>query len=377
MNDLSIQKPFVQATPQNNALVTLEGDKAESRIKAMVTLAIHNPRDESRCIEKILNTCQRPALAEISHYSFSRAGTEITGPSIDLIDAVAQLWKNITSGWKELQRHDDYSDCVSFAWDLENNTYQEIDFKVPHYREGKAGKRGARVTADRDIYELCANMAARRRRTCLENILPADVVQIASEECNKTLEIKEKVTPESIKVMLEALNKFGVTRAQVEKRIQRSMEALTPAQMVSLRRIYHSLNNKIGDVADFFEIIEKAEEVKKPKGMEALKERVAAPTALERVETPNITPEAKVLPPLINVELDAANKPLWTDYKNRMVAELVNIKTIDELGIFQQVNLKNIDALRSNAPSVNDELVKAFTAKYSELLPQTSLNLSE
>ena len=62
------------------------------------------------------------------------------------------------------------------------------------------------------------------------------------------------ITPEYLKKWLAAFEKFGVTKDQIEARIQRRIDTITPAQMTGLVNIYNSLKDGIGTVADFFEV---------------------------------------------------------------------------------------------------------------------------
>jgi hypothetical protein len=48
------------------------------------------------------------------------------------------------------------------------------------------------------------------------------------------------------------LDKFKVTKSQIEARIQRRIDTITPAQMVSLRNIYNSLSDGMSDPSDWF-----------------------------------------------------------------------------------------------------------------------------
>jgi hypothetical protein len=47
-------------------------------------------------------------------------------------------------------------------------------------------------------------------------------------------------------------NEFGVTIHQIEGRIQRKLDAITPANLVGLRRIFNSLRDGMSSVEDWF-----------------------------------------------------------------------------------------------------------------------------
>jgi hypothetical protein len=75
-------------------------------------------------MDRILNACTRPTLAEAGALHLRRGGTEITGPSIRLAEALAQNWGNIQFGIRELEQRNGESTVEAFAWDIETNTRQ-------------------------------------------------------------------------------------------------------------------------------------------------------------------------------------------------------------------------------------------------------------
>ena len=196
-------------------------------------MAAARPRDEKGAVDKIMVSCQRPGLAEKSQYNYARGGTEISGPTIDLLEVIVQKWGNIEYGFRELARfpgengQPGESIVEAFSWDLESNTRRRTQFSVPH-AVGLKHNKSKTLTDGRDIYEWIANNAQRRVRTCLENIIPRDVIDMAREECDKTLTANVDVTPEALKKLVEAFAKYGVTKEQIEKRIQRRLDTVAP-----------------------------------------------------------------------------------------------------------------------------------------------------
>ena len=58
--------------------------------------------------------------------------------------------------------------------------------------------------------------------------------------------------------MMAAFEPYGVTKEHIEKRIQRRLDAITPAQVVSLKRIYASLRDDMSTPAEWFDMGEDA-----------------------------------------------------------------------------------------------------------------------
>jgi hypothetical protein len=259
MNEL-IANPF-GAAREVTAQETAGGRQSQARelaeTQTKYLMAERFPRDEVKAMDRILNSFSRAGLAERSQYQFSRGGTDITGPSIHAAQAIAQGWGNMEIGWRELARGIGpngvpFSEVEAFAVDLQGRVPSRIAFIVPHWRDTKSG--GYKLKDERDIYELCANQAQRRKRACILSVVPTDVVDTAMAQAATTLTAKADTSPEAMAKMLQAFGEFGVTKEHIEKRIQRRLDAIQPAQVVSLKRIYASLRDDMSSPGDWFEI---------------------------------------------------------------------------------------------------------------------------
>jgi hypothetical protein len=177
-------------------------------------------------------------------------GTDITGPSIRLAEAIAQNWGNLQYGIREIEQRGGESVVEAFCWDMETNTRQVKVFVVPHERYTRNGSK--RLEDPRDIYELVANQGARRLRACILGVVPGDVVEDAVDQCEKTLVSKIKIDKKSIEGMLTSFEKYGVTKDMIEKRIQRRIESITPALMGSLIKIGMSMKDGMSKASDWF-----------------------------------------------------------------------------------------------------------------------------
>lgn len=228
---------------------------AETQTKYL--MAERFPRNEVAAMDRILNAFSRPTLAEKAAYQFARGGSDIAGPSIRAAEAIAQQWGNMDSGWREMQRGTDatgvpFSEVEAFCIDLQARNTKRLTFIVRHWRDTKKG--GYKLTDERDIYELCANQAQRRLRACILASIPGDVTEAAMQQADVTLKSKADTSPEAMQKMVAAFAEFGVQREHIEKRIQRRIDAITPAQVVSLKRIYVSLRDDMSVASDWFEI---------------------------------------------------------------------------------------------------------------------------
>lgn len=241
-------KTMAQAT----SLVEVESQRAIQEVQAALVIAKKFPRDQIEAMDRILNACSRPTLAEGALYEYARGGSTITGPSIRLAEAIAQEWGNMQFGIRELSQANGESTVEAFAWDVERNTRQVKVFQVPHIRYTKNGSKA--LTDPRDVYELVANQGARRLRACILGVIPGDVIEAATRQCDVTLKSNCDVGPEAQRKMIDAFAPFGVTKEAIEKRIQRRLDTITPALMVQLKKIYASLRDGMGHPSDWFEV---------------------------------------------------------------------------------------------------------------------------
>lgn len=247
-------------------LADVAAQREIAQVQAAMTIAKRFPRNQKKAMDRIMVACQRPGLAEKALYSYARGGTDITGPSIRLAEAIAQNWGNLEFGIRELEQRAGESTVEAYAWDLETNTRQAKTFQVRHFRYRKGGS-GYNLQDPRDIYELVANQGARRLRACILGVIPGDVVEAAQEECEKTLKTKADISSETIQKLVKAFEGFTVTRSMLETRIQRNLDAITSAQVIALRKIFNSLRDGMSKPEDWFDepVCEPEMQPEKPK----------------------------------------------------------------------------------------------------------------
>lgn len=254
MNDKT-ENPFagtqVQTRSSGSAVAQSDQQRSIAEVQAAMMIARMNPRNPIEAMDNILNACTRPSLADAAVYTYAKGGTDVSGPSIKLAEAMAQAWGNMQFGIRELDQANGQSVVQAYAWDVQTNTRREVTFHVPHARYTKKGS--YKLEDPRDIYEHVANQGSRRLRACILAILPGDVTEAAVKQCEQTMKVKADTSPEAMQKMVVAFEPFGVTKEQIEKRIQRRIDAIQPAQVVSLKKIYASLRDGMSATEDWFE----------------------------------------------------------------------------------------------------------------------------
>lgn len=241
-----------------NALAAIASNAEVTTVMASIYVAKQFPRNLAMATAEMNQNCGRLNLAKKATYSYARGGSAIEGPSIRLAEVLMGAWGNMEAGWREISRHFDaksgkmVSECSAFAFDKQSNTRTEIAFSVPHWRDTKRG--GYAITDERDIYELCANMAARRKRAAILSILPSWFVEEALEEVNKTLkkDMAGKSIPDMVRGMEAKFVVYGVTREMLEKNLGHPIEECTRDELVRLGKNYTAISDGAIRVSDIF-----------------------------------------------------------------------------------------------------------------------------
>lgn len=236
----------------NQGTVAIEASRAIAEAQGKLVIAKRFPRDEVQAYNRVAQACQRKGIAEKAFYSYSRGGQTVSGPTIRFAEELARCWGNIDYGIKELSQDEGKSEMQAFAWDLESNAISTQNFTNPHIREAKGTAK--LLTSQRDIYEINANMGARRLRSRILAILPTDLVDMAINECKNTLAgNNDEPLIDRVKKMIVAFGKIGVTQDQIEKRLGRKVDTMTIDDFTDYIGIYNAIKQGESKIAEWFE----------------------------------------------------------------------------------------------------------------------------
>lgn len=261
MNELMESGKNVPAPSGNNQMMI---SRQAQEVQAAIVLAKRFPRDEFEATERIKRACQRKSLADQAVYSYPRGKECVSGPSIRLAETLAKTWGNIDYGIIELEQKDGSSEMMAYAWDLETNTRVTKIFTVEHKRDTKKGS--YKLTDSRDIYEATANFGARRMRACILGVIPGDVVDMAVEECKKTMSNGDtRPMQERISQMLSVFkSEFGVTKEQVEEYVGRPAGSYGNEEIILLQDVYKAIRDGQATIESYFP---KKETIDEPLGI--------------------------------------------------------------------------------------------------------------
>lgn len=243
-------------------MAAIINNKAVGEMMASIYIAKQFPRDLVEVTRRLNESCSRLKLAEKATYSYPRGGSTVTGPSIRLAEVLVGAWGNMDAGWQIISRrfdprkNHDIAECVAFAWDKETNIRREILFEVPLIREKRSGDEV--LTSERDIYELCANMASRRIRACILQVLPGWLVEEAMDRVQATLESGDtRPMADRVRSMLAAFVSLGVTESMVEKWLGHPVAEIKKPELLRLGREYNALKDGLSTVREIFGTPEK------------------------------------------------------------------------------------------------------------------------
>lgn len=236
----------------NQGTVAIEASRAIAEAQGKLVIAKRFPRDEVQAYNRVAQACQRKGIAEKAFYSYNRGGGTVSGPTIRFAEELARCWGNIDYGIKELSQDEGKSEMQAYAWDLETNAQSVQNFTNPHIRE--VGGKAKILTSQRDIYEINANMGARRLRSRILAILPTDLVDMAIAECKKTLAgNNDEPLIDRVKKMIVAFGKIGVTQEQIEKRLGRKVDTMTVDDFTDYIGIYNAIKQGESKISEWFE----------------------------------------------------------------------------------------------------------------------------
>lgn len=236
----------------NQGTVAIEASRAIAEAQGKLVIAKRFPRDEVQAYNRVAQACQRKGIAEKAFYSYNRGGGTVSGPTIRFAEELARCWGNIDYGIKELSQDNGKSEMQAYAWDLETNAQSVQNFTNPHIRE--VGGKAKMLTSQRDIYEINANMGARRLRSRILAILPTDLVDMAITECKKTLAgNNDEPLIDRVKKMVVQFAKLGVNQEQIETRLKKKIDTMNADDFVEYIGIYNAIKQGESKIADWFE----------------------------------------------------------------------------------------------------------------------------
>ena len=228
-----------------NAVTSTEESKKIAEVQGKIILAQRFPRNISSARDMIAMECENIDLAEKAIYEFPRGDSVVRGASIRLVECVARYWGNLLCGVEELDSGKERATVRVYCWDLQTNFADEKVFDVSFERVTKKGS--YLLTDPRDRYEKLANDAARRKRACIQAVIPKFIIDEAMEICQKTLEDntnKENIEETKAK-MITAFKAIAdwITEDDLSEKCGKEWQTIGSRDIVKLRNLYNAVKD--------------------------------------------------------------------------------------------------------------------------------------
>ncbi len=258
MNEIEavdVRQAVIPTAPMN-PMVQVATQKAIAEIQSRITLAQAKPRDWKQVKTRALQACHNSKLAEEGVWEYPKGGQNLSGPSIRLLETMARLAGNIDYGIRTLAVTEEGTYQEVYCLDLETNAKASKEIFVPHdaprWNKDARQMQKTRLTDERDIYEHTANLGTRRLRSCMEAILPKSLLDECVQICDEVVVDEANMGDESIKRLMKAFGKLGVTPQMLDKWLGYPLAKITPRRFVRLRRIYQSIHDGYAAPSDWF-----------------------------------------------------------------------------------------------------------------------------
>ena len=279
-----------------------------SAIQSAFAIAKRFPRKMDSVYSKVIDACKNKKFAANATYRFPRGGRSIQGPTAPFAREMKRMFGNIWSGVVITYDGPEMRKIKGYAWDLESNTYSEVEdeFKKLIQRKDPKTDRTEWVTPDeRDLRELTNRRAALVIRNCLLELFPDYLIEEAQEECEKTRVAEAERDPQALaKTLIRSFGDLRVGGDMLTGFLGHDISSASPQELTVLREIYKSIADGNSRWSDY----EKAKTQSESKGSNPIedlnkmlnatkKPKAEAPKAPEPPKEPAPAPKEQPKPP--------------------------------------------------------------------------------
>ena len=205
------------------------------------------PRDTRKLLEEARRV--GALLGSRAYYDFPAGGGRVTGPSIDLMDALAIVWGRLVQRVEVLEETRDRVHLRGRIVDLLALTATERDYvSAIAPAPGKFASKPDQ--ADRWRVMQIQSASSKAVRGALEHALPVWLVDAALDSARR--EATQQATggkplPEARALAVEALGRLGLDRGTLEVLVEQPVDLWTAEELAQLRALHGRL--KSGEVA--------------------------------------------------------------------------------------------------------------------------------
>ncbi|MCP4568981.1 MAG: hypothetical protein GY841_15510 [FCB group bacterium] len=229
----------------------VESSRAIASVQASMVMAAKRPRREIASWKRMKAACSRLRFAEKALFAYRRGGTLVSGPTIRLAESLASAWGNLDMGFKVIEKLEGGHLVQVFCHDLESNlrVSRELIISKNRYMGGDLLK------AERDIAENISSVAQRNVRNVVLQCLPADLVEDAISQCQKTMAKGDgRPLQTRIRDAVVSFEEIGISVAMLEDFLGHNMEATEPLEIPKLQGAYQSITSGMAKREELFNI---------------------------------------------------------------------------------------------------------------------------
>lgn len=292
-------------------------EETKNIIQSMLTIGMMTRRNQPECEREIMLLCQDLDFAEKALYEYPRGTEKIVGLSIYAVNEIKRIWGCLYDGWQLLdavkgivreeiktatgkmevvETETFFTPVRAYCIDLQKCNLTFREFKVPHRFKagGKDNPHMKDLFDERDVYEYCANLGQRRKRSCIEEQIPRHVRNAAITQIKETkLNADSRPIAVRVQIMLDSFAKVKIPEAAVLNYLGCTKAAITAQQISDLKSIYVALADGEAKIADFFDVTAKPKDP--PKSRKTKKGAEVTPT--EGSDVVDVQPVAEAQKP--------------------------------------------------------------------------------
>lgn len=229
-------------------------------VEARYIVAMKRPRDIDEVRVRLLKECQRPGFAEVAKYEKPVGREKIVGLSVRFAETAIRLMQNIQVNVAvvfddatrrivrvevtDLETNTPYGQDIPIEKTVERSKAGE-DREVLGTRKNTQGRTVFIVAATEDEFMNKQNAAISKvLRNHGLRLIPGDILEECSRAIDKTYSDKAAQDPEGEKKkIVDAFASIGVRPAQLGEYLEHPLDAVVPAELTMLRRIYQSIRD--------------------------------------------------------------------------------------------------------------------------------------
>lgn len=256
-----------------NPAVVAAAETAKAKIQAAYVMAFQKPRNALSARDKIMEACKRKAFAKTARFTLNFGGKHADGFTIRFAETVLCAWGNVYTDIQAVYDDENVRRLHVSVVDLETNTRfgREVQIAKTIERKSKKGREGdiigERKNAKREVVYILrataeevqakeAGIISRIVRNEGLRLIPADIKEDAEIAIRETvLKAAGDDPSQELKTICDSFSSVGVKPTELEKFLGHSLNIISPAELVELRKIYQAIKN---EDANWFDYTQKA-----------------------------------------------------------------------------------------------------------------------